>query len=101
MKISDIFKQGSVETNRADASKQAKDAGKSVPKRDHSRPQNEDTVTISSMSRSLVQVSRILSDEESESLARVDAIREKIASGSYDVSSQAIAQSMFDYQTAE
>ena len=102
MKISDIFRQGSsVESNRTDVSKQAKDAAKSVPRRDYSRPQSEDTITISSMSRSLSQVSRILNDEENDSNAKVAAIKEKIDSGSYSVPSSEIAQSMFDYQASE
>ena len=98
MKISDIFnKQPLSSTDRSDSAAQTRKSGRDDLQQGISSQYGEDTVTISPMSRQLAQMARIMADDEIKSQEKIAALKEEIEKGSYNISSDEIAQAFLSY----
>ena len=57
----------------------------------------QDVVTVSSLSKQLLQVSDILTDEEKKRAARVEELKRAVKDGSYSASSTEVARSIISF----
>ncbi len=95
MKISDLFRRdSSVRSVKNDAT--AEQVSKS---QDGARAVGgeEDRVSISSRARQVRIASAVVSEDESAQAKRVQELKEKVANGSYNVSSDDVAKSVANY----
>ena len=57
----------------------------------------EDSITISPLARQLATIQTVLSQDESSKAQRIEELKQAVASGSYKVSSEDLAQSFLNY----
>ncbi len=76
---------------------------KSQAARDDSQAVNrgQDTVTVSNQSRTLFQASKILDQDSVARREKIDGIKARIQSGSYNVESDKVASSIVSYLSDE
>lgn len=96
MRISSLFKQSSVDNaQRSENADSARREAKVASAREAlERKSSQDTVTISSVSRQLSQVSRIIEEDEAQNQARVEDLKTRVAEGNYSVSSEEVAAAL-------
>lgn len=97
MKIGNLFRDRSAITSRereindAVARSQRDNVEKTVGKK------GEDRITISPLARQLATVNKVLSENDDARSERVAALKEKVANGSYSVSSEDVAKAIISY----
>ena len=94
MRISDLFKQTTVDS-KTGAAARAKVVEQQIER--SKGGQNNDTVSISPLAKQFAMVSQILSEDRDDHRARVEAIKKSVTDGSYNVSSEATASSLVSY----
>lgn len=96
MRITDIFRQNTLEPSRNAAvnKEQQSPEEQGVNK---VAGAGEDTVSISTLSRQLNQVSSILADDELNRAARVAELKKQVENGTYSVSSEDVARSLISF----
>jgi flagellar biosynthesis anti-sigma factor FlgM len=100
MKISEIFsKQSLYNTERA--SEAARSGGNDANGAKRSSAEGDDSVSISPLARQFQQISTIVAEDESASQQRVQAIKARVESGKYAVTSDDVAKAMVSFFSRE
>lgn len=105
MKISDLFKNQNLDNQRRiDLRKQSNAQPKVDIAEDNSQAggvAGVDKISVSPLSRQLLQISNILSDEEIARSKRIDELKERVSSGEYQVSSEDVAKAVIDFARSD
>lgn len=95
MEIKKLFDRGSASSSTQTArNSQQIEALRNQAQQGGAPRGSEDSVTISSLSRQLSQLSAILTDDEAVQQKRVTEIKRAVEDGSYNVDSSAVARSL-------
>ncbi len=99
MKISDIFRQNTSEGLQKGRDTKALQGASNAYENQALQGKNtgEDTVSISALSRKLSKVSNIVAEDEIANQDRIDVLKQKVANGEYQVSSEDVAQSFLGF----
>lgn len=99
MKISDLFKTGSLDQNRAQELKESnRNREQEVAKQSGGQKGTDtDSVNISPLARELFTIQKIVNEDDSLRASRVANLKEQVAAGNYTISSKDVATSIVSF----
>lgn len=99
MRIGDIFKGTSLQTNQSSLVREneTEEVQKKKQAQGEANQSGEDNVQISDLARQLAQLKKILGEDQTSQQSRLQSLKEQIEAGTYSVSSQELAQSLIAF----
>jgi len=94
MKISDLFKRDS---NVSSLNKEAVEKKNAESAAKDLAGANDDTISISPRARQYRQIANVVNEDDAARSAKVADIKQRVANGSYEVSSENVAKSIVSY----
>lgn len=97
MEIKKLFERDAAQTTEA-ARRQKIDTYQEQQKSAETvQSTGEDRVTISTLSRQLNQIAKVVEEDEAQRRDRVAQLKEQVENGTYKVDSQAVARSLISF----